>query len=147
MTEAASLNLLPATLMLLLPLGFILLTVSAIPEERAPAMAVQLLVAWGIAALGYFAMGFAFQFGGIAQVSTQPDLQQLYWEWYPLGQSVDLNVARLWGFAALQGWGLAGPAATEGAFQLFAGNVSLVGLTTLLPASVLFYQKRGGLAL
>jgi len=147
MIEAASINLFSAALMLLLPIGFILLTASAMPEERAPSMAMQLLITWAIATLGYFAVGFAFQFGGIAQVSTEPDFQQLYWEWYPLGQSVDLEVARLWGFTALQGWGLAGPAATTGAFELFAANVSLVGLAALLPATVLLHQKRGGLAL
>jgi len=147
MIETASINLLPAALMLLLPLGFILLTGSAVAEERAPSITVQLLLTWAVATLGYFAVGFAFQFGGIAQVSTRPDLQQLYWEWYPLGQAVDLDVARLWGGVALQGWGLAGPAATAGAYQLFAGNIALVGLAALLPASVLLHQKRGGLAL
>ena len=147
MIEAASPYLLSAALMLLLPIGYILLTSSAMPEERAPSMVVQLLITWSVAVLSYFAVGFAFQFGGIAQVSTHPDLQQLYWEWYPLGQSVDLEIARLWGFAALQGWGLTGPAATTGTFHLFAGNISLVGLTALLPASVLLFQKRGGLAL
>ena len=110
MIETTLINLFSAALMLFLPIGFILLTGSAVAEERAPSMTIQLLVTWAVAALGYFAVGFAFQFGGIAQVSPQPDLQQLYWEWYPLGQSVDLEVARLWGFAALQGWGLAGPA-------------------------------------
>jgi Amt family ammonium transporter len=147
MIEAASLNLIPAALMLLLPLGFILLTSSTVPQHRAPILAIQLLTAWAVAVLGYFAVGFAFQFGGIAQVSTHPDLQQLYWEWYPLGQSLDLEVARLWGLAALQGWGLAGPASTGGAAQLFAGHVSLVGLAALLPASILYYKKKPGLAL
>jgi Amt family ammonium transporter len=147
MIEPASINLLPAALMLLLPLGFILLTGSAMPEEDVPSMAVQLLVMWAVAVLAYFAAGFALQFGGVAQVSTRPDLQQLYWEWYPLGQLVDLDVARLWGFAALQGWGLVGPAATAGAIQLFASHVSLVGLTALFPAGVLLHKKRSGLAL
>jgi Amt family ammonium transporter len=147
MVDASSINLLAAVLMLLLPFGFILLTGSAIPPERAPAITVQLLVTWSVAALAYFAVGFAFQFGGIAQVSPHPDLQQLYWEWYPLGQSIDLEVARLWGVIALQGWGLAGPAATTGAFQLFAANVALVGLAALLPASVLIQKSRNGLAL
>jgi ammonia channel protein AmtB len=147
MIETEAVNLIPAALMLLLPIGFILLTGSAVPQEWAPSTTLQLLVMWGVAVLGYFAVGFALQFGGIAQVSSHPDLQQLYWEWYPLGKAVDLDLARLWGFAALQGWGLAGPAATTGAFQLFAGNVSLVGLAALLPATVLLHQKRTGLAL
>lgn len=134
--------LLPAALTLLLPLGLILLMSSAMPEEKAPATVINLLVVWSIAALAYFGLGFAFHFGGIAQVSSQPDLRGLYWEWYPLDQSVEVEVARLWGVIALQGWGLAGEAATPGAFVLFLSHVSLVGTTALIPASVLIQQDR-----
>jgi len=140
-------NLLPAALILLLPIGLILLISSAIPEERAPATAINLLITWSVAALAYFAVGFAFQFGGIAQVNANPDLSGLYWEWYPLGQAIDLKVARLWGVIALQGWTLSSAAATPGAFHLFAAHLSLVGLTAMIPASVLLHRARGGLAI
>ena len=68
------------------PMGMILLISSAMPEAKAPATAITLMVVWAVAALAYFGVGFAFQFGGIAQVSPQPDLRGLYWEWYPLNQ-------------------------------------------------------------
>jgi len=99
-------QLLPAALTLFLPLGLILLISSAMPEADAPATAVNLVMTWAVAALVYFAVGFAFQFGGIAQVTPRPELSGLYWEWYPLDQSVEVEVARLWGVVALRGWAL-----------------------------------------
>ncbi len=144
---ASSSQLLPAALLLLLPLGFILLISSATPPEHAPSMAAHLMVGWSIAALAYFAAGFALHFGGIAQVTPTPDLQGLYWEWYPLGQAVELDVAQRWGVLALQGWALSGPAATPGAIQLFAEHVSLVGLAAMLPTAALLQRGRGKPAL
>lgn len=138
---------LPAALMLLLPTGLILLMSSAMPEEQAPVMAITLLITWAAAALAYFAVGFAFHFGGIAQVSSEPDLSGLYWEWYPLDQSVDVNVARLWGVIALQGWALLGAASTSGALRLFAGHLSLVGLAAMIPVAALPHKGRGGIAI
>ena len=139
--------LLPAALVLLLPVGLLLLISSAMPDEHAPATAVNLLVAWGLAALAYFAVGFAFHFGGVAQVSPRPDLSGLYWEWYPLDQSVQVEVARLWGVIALRGWFLAGEAATPGAMQLFLTHLSLVGAAAMIPASVLLARQRTAPAL
>lgn len=140
-------GLLPAALVLLLPLGLMLLVSSARPESRAPATAVTLLAVWAIAAVVYFAAGFAFHFGGIAQVTPQPELRGLYWEWYPLDQSVPVEVARLWGVVALQGWLLSGEAATPGALVLFLSHLSLVGATAMIPAGVLLQRERPGMAL
>lgn len=140
-------HLLPAALVLLLPLGLILLISSAVPETEAPLTATTLLIAWGVAVLAYFAVGFAFQFGGVAQVSPNPDLSGLYWEWYPLDQAVDVAVARLWGVIALQGWALAGEAITPTALHLFAVHLSLVGVATLIPVSVLLRRANGSLAM
>ncbi|MEM7347056.1 MAG: hypothetical protein AAF485_22680 [Chloroflexota bacterium] len=137
----------PVALMLLWPAGLILLISSAMPEQEAPTTAVNLLMTWCVAALTYFAVGFAFQFGGIAQVSPHPELSGLYWEWYPLDQSVELDTARLWGVVALQGWGLTGPASTPLALRLFAAHVSLVGVAAMLPVSAIPYRLRGGLAM
>jgi len=138
---------LPAALTLLLPIGMLLLISSAMPEDRAPAATVHLLVVWGVATLAYFAVGFAFQFGGIAQVSPNPDFSGLYWEWYPLDRSVDVDVARLWGVVALRGWFLSGEAATPGAQRLFLSHVALVGVAAIIPAGALLYRQRGGAAL
>jgi len=139
--------LLPAALTLLLPLGMILLISSGMPEDKAPATAINLLMVWGVAALGYFGVGFAFHFGGIAQVSRIPDLGGLYWEWYPLGPSVETDVARLWGVIALRGWFLTGEAATPGALRLFLSHVSLVGVAAMIPACILLQRTRGIVAI
>ena len=133
---------LPTALILLLPIGLILLISSAAPEEVAPSTAINLLGVWAVAALAYFGAGFAFQFGGIAQVSPSPDLRGLYWEWYPLDQSVDAEVARMWGVIALRGWALSGEATTSGALALFLSNVSLVGVTAIIPAGLLIQRTR-----
>lgn len=135
-------QLLPAALTLMLPIGLILLISSAMPEDKAPATAINLLMVWAVAALAYFVMGFAFNFGGIAQVSSNPELRGLYWEWYPLDQSVDVDVARLWGIVALRGWLLTGEASTAGALTLFLSHLSLVGAAALVPAGVLVYKAR-----
>lgn len=134
--------LIPAALILLFPIGTILLISSALPEEKAPQVAITLLVTWGLAAVGYFAVGFAFQFGGIAQVTANPDFSGLFWEWYPFDQSVDVEVARLWGIVALQGWFLAGETPTPTVLNLFLCHVSLVGVAAMLPASVLLQRER-----
>jgi Amt family ammonium transporter len=125
----------------------ILLISSAMPEDEAPATAITLMIVWAVAALAYFGVGFAFQFGGIAQVSPQPDLRGLYWEWYPLDQSVAVEVARLWGVIALRGWVLSGEAATPGALLLFLSHTSLVGVVAFLPAAVLIQRGRNFVAL
>ncbi len=140
-------QLLPAALTLLLPVGMILLISSAMPEDRAPATAINLLIVWSVAALAYFGVGFAFHFGGIAQVSANPDLRSLYWEWYPLDQSVDVGVARLWGVVALRGWFLSGEASTPGALLLFLSHVSLVGAAAMVPAGALIRQGRATTAI
>ncbi len=135
-------QLLPAALTLLLPVGMILLISSAMPEDKAPAAAINLLIVWSVAALSYFVVGFAFQFGGIAQVSRNPELSGLYWEWYPLDQSVDVNIARMWGVIALRGWLLSGEASTNGALLLFLNHVSLVGTAAMIPAGALIQRAR-----
>lgn len=140
-------GLLPAALTLLLPLGLILLISSAVPEDEAPATAINLLMVWSVAALAYFGVGFAFQFGGIAQVTPNPQLSGLYWEWYPLDQSVDVEVARLWGVVALRGWALTGEAATPAGLHLFLSHISLVGVAAIVPAGVLLLRARGVVAL
>jgi Amt family ammonium transporter len=140
-------NLLPIALTLLFPVGLILFSASAVPEDQAPGTAVNLLVVWSVAALAYFVAGFAFQFGGIAQVSPNPAWHDLYWEWYPLDQSVDVQVARLWGVIAFRGWALSGDAATPGAFLLFLNHLALVGTTALIPVAAIPRRWRGATAL
>jgi Amt family ammonium transporter len=139
--------LLPVALMFLLPVGFLLIISSSVPEAAAPAVAVNLLVGWCLAVLAYFLVGFAFQFGGIAQVIPNPDLMALYWEWYPLDQSVDVEVARLWGVIALRGWAISGEADTPGVWLLFLSHVALVGTAAMVPVGALARRARFGAAL
>lgn len=133
----------PAALTLLLPLGLILLISSAMPEDQAPATAVNGVVVWSAAALAYFGLGFAFHFGGIAQVTPNSDLSGLYWEWYPLDQSVDLEAARLWGVVALRGFALAGEVTTAGVLGLFLSHLALVGVAALIPLAALSRPGQG----
>ncbi|HRV93804.1 MAG TPA: hypothetical protein P5526_16725, partial [Anaerolineae bacterium] len=134
--------LLPAAFILFLPLGLLLLISSAMPDDQAPMVAINLLIGWGVAVLAYFAVGFAFQFGGIAQVSPNPEFSGLYWEWYPLDQSVAVEVARLWGVIALQGWFLAGDVATPAVLNLFLAHLALVGAAAMIPAGILLERGR-----
>ncbi|MDM8521657.1 hypothetical protein QUF64_16560 [Anaerolineales bacterium HSG6] len=134
-------NLFFAALTLCLPLGLMLLLASSLPEKDAPDGAVTLLLSWATALLAYFAVGFAFQFGGIAQVTPHPDLHGLYWEWYPVPDSMSLEQARAWGMIALQGWFLTGSANTPGALQLFLSHSALVGLATMLPVAGLIHRQ------
>lgn len=145
--NAAAISLLPAALTLFLPLGLLLLLSSAVVPANAPAAVINLLVVWAVAALAYFAVGFALNFGGVAQVTPHPDLAGLYWEWYPLDQSVAEDVARLWGVFALQGWALSGAASRPGALLLFLSQLSLVGATAMIPASVALQRGRGAAAM
>jgi len=130
-----------AGFLLLLPLGLLLLTASALPdaERDAPAAATSALVVWGVAVLAFFAAGFALAFGGVAVSNPHPDFADLFWNWSPLAPSFGPN----WGFAGLRGWALLGPAATPGVYDLFLRHIALLGVVTVLPTVVLFRRMRG----
>lgn len=140
-------QLLPVALTWFLPVGTILLISSAMPQDRAPKTAINLLIVWSVSALAYFVVGFAFNFGGIAQVSPNPEFSGLYWEWYPLDHSVDVDVARMWGVVALRGWMLSAEASTSAALLLFLNHISLVGVAAMIPAGVLIRRNRWGTAI
>ena len=53
------------SLAFLIPLGFALIATSGWPVERARRGAVAFFAALGLAVIGYVAVGFALQFGGI----------------------------------------------------------------------------------
>ncbi len=128
-----------AGFLLLLPLGLLLLSLSALPnaEKVAPQAAVAALVVWGVAVLAYFFAGFAFQFGGVAVSNPHPDFAELYWNWSPL----DVSFGTGWGFIGLRGWMLLGPAATPGVYDLFLRHAALLGAATVMPALALY--RRG----
>jgi Amt family ammonium transporter len=119
----------------LLPIGLILLSVAALAEEQAVSAATGGLVAWGLAILAYFAVGFAFQFGGIAVVHDTPDLTGLYWEYSLL----DTTWGTGWGMIGLKGFLMLGDASTSGALGLFLSQLPLLGVATL----ILYFALQG----
>ncbi len=129
-----------AGFLLLLPLGLLLLSLSALPnaETDAPQAAITALMVWGIAVLAYFFVGFAFEFGGVAVSNPHPDFAQLSLNWSPLSPSFGPN----WGFVGLRGWLLLGIAATPGVYDLFLRHAALLGIVTVLPALALFHRTR-----
>jgi Amt family ammonium transporter len=112
----------------LLPIGLILLSMAAFPEEGAISATTGALVVWGLAVLAYFAVGFAFQFGGIAVFHDDPDLAGLYWEYSML----DTTWGTGWGMIGLKGFLLLDAAATAGALTLFLSQLPFLGMATLL---------------
>ena len=130
-----------AGFLLLLPLGLLLLSLSALPnaETDAPQAAITALMVWGIAVQAYFFAGFALEFGGVAVSNPHPDFAELYWNWSPLSPAFGPN----WGVVGLRGWLLLGSAATPGVYDLFLRHAALLGAVTVLPALVLFRRVRG----
>lgn len=120
---------LPIALTFLLPVGFILLGLAALPEEQAVSAMTGAWVAWGLATLAYFGVGFAFQFGGIAVFADDPGLASLYWEYSLL----DTTWGTGWGMLGLKGFLLLGEVATASALTLFLAQLPLLGVATLIP--------------
>lgn len=125
--------LLAASLALLVPAGFVLIAVAGLDAQRAWNAALGGVGAIGLAAFGYWAIGFALQFGGIGLVYPQAELRQLVWEWSPL--SVDWGIG--WGMAGLSGWFLSGPDVTVLVYALFLGHLPWVMTVALLPVMAL----------
>jgi Amt family ammonium transporter len=112
----------------LVPTGLTLLAIGAAREERAQEVATTGLLAIAAAALGYFACGFAFQFGGAAFVSGMPGLQRLMAEWSPL----DLSWGPGWGLIGLRGFFLSSEAYNPDAYLLFISHLPWVTTAVLV---------------
>jgi Amt family ammonium transporter len=128
--------LLGSVLGFLVPIGVALIAVSGTSEKEAAFMGLSFLLALGLAAFGYLACGFAFQFGGVGIVSELPGLRGLIWEWSPL----DVAWGTGWGALGLKGYFLAGPAATPESYALFFSQLPLV--TTAVLVLVLALRRR-----
>ena len=118
-----------AALGLLVPAGFILVGVAGLEPARAWDAALGGLAAIGLASLGYWAVGFAFEFGGVGLVYPDPGLRDLVWEWSPF--AADWGAG--WGVAGLSGWFLAGSSITPMAYSLFLAHVPWAITAALLP--------------
>lgn len=117
----------------LVPLGYALIAASGLTAERARQAAVSFFAAMGLAAVGYVAAGFAFQFGGVGLIHDRPGFDGLIWEWSALGPTWGPG----WGMVGLAGWGLSGAAATPEARGLALANLPWVITATLIPVSAL----------
>jgi len=114
----------------LVPVGLTLLASGAASEEKAADVALTSLAAIGLGVLGYFACGFAFQFGGIGLFSEWPGVKDLIWEW----SFLDVRWGPGWGMLGLKGFFLGGEADNPAAYALFFSQLALVTTAVLIPA-------------
>jgi len=113
----------------LMPLGYALIAVGGLSEDRARQASLGMLAALGLATLAYFGCGFALQFGGVGLAYNRPGLEGLIWEWSALGTTWGTG----WGMVGLVGWGLTGPAASSSAYALALANLPWVVTAALIP--------------
>jgi len=117
---------LPALLGYLIPVGLFLLAWGGMEPQRARRSATVGALALALAALGYFAVGFAFHLGGAGIMSDQPGLEGLVRLFAGEGELE-------WGLIGLAGFFLAGESATPEALALFVTYLPLVAAAVLLP--------------
>ncbi len=128
-----------AILALLLPVGLILIAGGALPGRRPAKSAVAGLGALALAAISFWACGFAFHLGGIGLVSDLPGLQGLIWEW---ASPFNLD----WGVMGLRGFFLSDEASTAAALSLYLAYLSPVVVATILPLLSLRERMPGWMA-
>ncbi|HEY75083.1 MAG TPA: hypothetical protein G4O00_02735 [Thermoflexia bacterium] len=131
---------LPLVLGYLVPIGFFLLAWGGLEPEQGRQAATRGLVALALAALGYFAVGFAFHLGGAGVVSDLPGLAGLD---ALVGYRVEAGL--YWGVLGLDGFFLLGDGDTPEALLLFATYLPMVAAAVLLPVLALGKRGRGGL--
>lgn len=113
----------------LFPLGIALVAVGLAEPKRAAQVASALPLALAVGVLGYYATGFALQFGGAGLVLDHPDLAELVAEWSPL----DLSLGPGWGLIGLRGFGLPADLLNETVLTLFVAQLPLVTTAALIP--------------
>jgi ammonium transporter, Amt family len=128
-----------AVLALLLPAGLILIAGGGLAGRRPAKSAVAGLGALALAAISYWACGFAFHLGGVGLTSDLPGLEGLVWEW---ASPFNLD----WGVTGLHGFFLTGGAAAPAATSLYLAYLPAVAVTTLLPLLSLRERMPGWMA-
>lgn len=121
--------LLGAAFSMLVPAGLILVSLAGLDARQAWDTALGGVGALGLAALGYWAVGFALQFGGIGLIYPIAELRGLVWEWSPLSSEWGMG----WGAAGLSGWFLSGSDVTALAYALFLAHLPWAMSAALLP--------------
>jgi len=122
-----------AGLSFLVPAGLILIGSAGLDPHRSWAAALAGLASIGLAGMGYWAVGFALQFGGVGLFYPDPALMGLVWEW----SALPANWGTGWGMAGLSGWFLSGEGMTPAAFSLFLAHLPWAATTALLPVLAL----------
>ncbi|MEJ2208123.1 MAG: hypothetical protein P8129_03700 [Anaerolineae bacterium] len=128
-----------ALMALLLPLGLILIAGGGLAGRRPARSAVAGLGALALAAISFWACGFAFQLGGVGLVSDQPGLEGLVWEW-----ASPLNLD--WGVMGLRGFFLAGEAGTPAALSLYLAYLPAAAVALVVPLLSLRERLPGWMA-
>ena len=118
-----------SALSFLFPIGILLVAVAGVRGDRAPRAGLAALLAAGFGALGYWAAGFALQFGGIGLVHSLPTLRDLSWEWSLL----DVSWGPGWGMAGLRGFFLTNGASSPHGLALFLSHLPWVMMASALP--------------
>ncbi len=121
--------LIAAGLAFLIPAGLVLLGAACMSPKRAWDAALGGLAAICLAGLGYWAVGFGLQFGGVGLFYNDPHLSELVWEWSAL--PADWGTG--WGMAGLRGWFLAGIGSNYAVYALFLAHLPWAVTAALLP--------------
>jgi Amt family ammonium transporter len=124
---------------LLLPAGYLLIAGGSLAGRRPAKSAVAGLGALAMAAISYWACGFAFHMGGVGLVSDLPGLEGLIWEW-----ASPLNLE--WGAMGLRGFFLSGEASTPAAMNLYLAYLPPLAVATILPTLSLRERMPGWMA-
>lgn len=132
-------NSLSAVLALLLPAGLILLAAGALTGRRPAKSAVAGLGALALAAIAYWACGFAFHLGGVGLVTDLPGLEGLVWEW-----ASPLNLE--WGVLGLRGFLMLDEAASSTAMALYLAYLTPLAVAVILPMLSLRERMPGWMA-
>ncbi|MGD8398640.1 MAG: hypothetical protein PVG11_07270 [Anaerolineae bacterium] len=128
-----------ALLALLLPAGLILLAGGSLAGRRPARSAVTGLGGLAVAAIAYWAAGFAFHLGGVGLVSDLPGLEGLVWEW-----ASPLNLD--WGITGLRGFLLRDEASTPMALSLYLSYLPAVAVAAIVPLLSLRERMPGWIA-
>jgi Amt family ammonium transporter len=138
-TQLWTINAQFAILALLVPAGLILIAGGALAGRRPAKSAVAGLGALALAAISFWACGFAFQLGGVGLVSDLPGLEGLVWEW---ASPFNLD----WGVMGLRGFLLLGEASTPAAMTLYLAYLPPLAVATILPLLSLRERMPGWMA-
>jgi len=138
-SQYSNVNSLFAALGLLVPAAFILIAGGGLAGRRPAKSAVAGLGALALAAISFWACGFALQLGGAGLVYDTPGLEGLIWEW-----ASPLNLE--WGVMGLRGFLLLDEAATETAMALYLAYLPPLAVAVILPALSLRERMPGWMA-